>query len=192
MPLRIPEIPALGLERVQQTIQELLSIPGFVQDNFGGTLPIGLPSITLPHEVHNLGLQDLAEGRGLEAAQATGFRLLIMVNQEVLAAAELALDPGGVLGPVTNFSRGQPVQDLVATIRRAEGLGQVQSGSFEPRLLRVPPLHVLALWLKDDAAGQDQLLPVGGSEPVPVQAFLDGLQDRARALLAMTGEHLVA
>lgn len=192
MPLRAPEIPALGLERVQGTIQELLSIPGFVQDNFGGALPIGIPNITLPHEVHNLELQDLAEGRGIEAARATGFRLVIMVNQDVLAAVELALGPDGALGSVANFSRGQPLQDLTAAIRLAEALGPVQSGSFEPRLLRIPPLHVLALWLHDTAGGQDLVLPLGGAEALPAQDFLEGLRSRARELLGMTGDHLAA
>ena len=75
-------------------------------------------------------------------------------------------------------------------IAAAQALPQVGLGSFELRLLRIPALYVMALWLHTPAAIGELLLPLAPTPigtagvPSPVGDLVPVLSSQARAAIA--------
>jgi hypothetical protein len=132
---------------------------------------VGAPALelALPHPVYDLRLADILAGRGLEAAEETGARHLVMAGQGVVAAAEVASTPPAGSDPVT-VNTGPFAEATAAAVRMLERLDSVQKGSFEVRLLRVTALHLVALWLHADDDAEDMLLAL---PPAPADVRVD-------------------
>jgi hypothetical protein len=165
MALHVPAPPTEAADSVHNTLRAFA-------DNGAFRLPAlrnatGPLELAQPHQVFTLGLADLAAGGGLEAATPTGWRYLVQEGDNVLASAEtVATGPGG--GQVFSaFNEGRFVASTAEAIQAAQATPQVSQGNYELRLLSVPGLHVMALWLHDTqgTAGTDLLVPL---EPSPV------------------------
>ena len=113
--------------------------------------------LSAPHDVYTLGLDELAEGNGLEAAKAVGRRVLIMDAKQPVATAELS-DPDGAGGVAAN--EGPFTESTASTIEKVESWPVVADGDYELRVLRLPALYLMALWLKDEAGNADLLVPL--------------------------------
>jgi hypothetical protein len=188
MPVRPPRGAEAGIPAVTSAIGELVRVPGFVRQILGG-LQVGVPAVTTPHTVHNIGLDALAEGRGLDAAQTTGLGYLVLQNTRVVASAEVALDERGEPQGLSNFSRGQELQGTLRVLELLDDLPDVRNRAFELRMLRIPALHVRAVWLKDQQGDDDLVLPIGSPDevrprPIPAGQFLDELRQRATEVLS--------
>ena len=191
MPIHPPDTPEIGVRTVQETLRELLAIPGFVRE-IVRDVTLGLPAVTTPHLVYGVSLEDLATGQGLEAAVPRRLRFLILSDQSVLGGVEIALDDVGNPGNVTNLFRGPSIEEFTRIIEGVERRDVVREGSFELRLLSIPPLHTLAVWLKDDAEAEDILIPISPA-PAPLRAgephsspeLLRALAEPAQRLLAL-------
>lgn len=121
-------------------------------------------STAAPHPIYQLGREDLAKGRGLDAAVQVGWRYLIYSDDRCVAAG-YADSQDGQHSAVLN--RGPFVESTRAAIELAESLPQVKSAVYEPALLAVPALYVLALWLRSpNAAAPAILIPLS---PKPAQ-----------------------
>jgi len=157
MPLMTDSPPA-GTEKVlNDVVSELVG---------HGAVAMGLraqAAVSAPMRVYNLGADAIAAGKGLAAAQATGWLSTLTSNGEVRGTIELVpqrpsrktegssdrLRFGG-------FTTGPLQRSLAASIADAEkaaGRSRVRVA-----VLRVPALYLLALWLHGDDG--DQLIPV--------------------------------
>ena len=126
-----------------------------------GSAKLGLVAqgfdLALPHHVYDLGIADVAAGRGLEAARETGERYLVMSGDTAVAAAEVpnAADEA----EPAQLNVGGFAQATAEAVRVVEGLDEVKNGSFELRVLRIAALHFMALWLRsDDARSSDRVV----------------------------------
>jgi hypothetical protein len=139
------------------------------------TLEIGLS-----HPVYDLRLSDLAQGRGLEAAEETGTRHLLMCGDQAVAAVEDSLGLGGA-DPV-DLNTGRFARSTADGVRLLESQEAVQKGSYELRLLRIAALHLVALWLRSDTEAPDLLLVLPPAPP-DLQVDVPYVADDLLALL---------
>ena len=184
MPLQAPEPPRQAAT-VRSTFQAFAANGTFRSPALrNATGPL---SLTEPHQVFALGLDDLIAGRGLEAAKPTGWRYLVQDGEKVVASAEKPM-PGTAGDHVFSaINEGRFVASTAEAIGRARALPEVGKGSFELRYLQVPGLYASALWLHAAGGGGDLLVPLAPSPleaaagvPVPAGRLLEELASRAR------------
>ncbi len=154
--------PAGNLAVLQQGLQAVYEARGAE----GGLAPA---AAMRPHPVYELGLQELAEGRGMAAARLVAWRYLLVANNQITEAAELYPDSRGrrsQFGAVTTgFAAG--AENALALV---DQLPAIQEGDYEIRALRIPALYVMAFWLKDNRDTHDLLIVLPPAFP-PMQAL---------------------
>jgi hypothetical protein len=144
------------------------------------------PVVSTPTPVYYLTLTDLAEGAGLEAAQLKSWRFLVGRKSEIVGTVEVGVDDdGGAMAPAS-FAEPDPVAIGSLLASQLE-----QSG--EARLLNVPPLYVLAVWIHQDDPDQDVVLPLlpdsrSFGETTRAADFAEELRRQARQLLEIPHE----
>jgi hypothetical protein len=114
-----------------------------------------------PHPVFTATLDDLAAGKLLGAAKKTSWRYLLVHGESAVAEAELSA--GKVKGKELAFlgmTHGPFSGATIEALRAAEQLPQVADADFELRLLKVPAVYLVALWLHGKT--EDILVPMGG------------------------------
>lgn len=117
-----------------------------------------------PHKVHNLRLTDLEKG-GLRDAPMTAWRYLVEDDGTAVASAEVGVDANGAVRGFDHLNEGPFVQATAAAQRAAAELPQVRDGRMEARILRIPALYVMALWLKDLDGDSDVIVPMAPAPP---------------------------
>ena len=191
MPLRVPAPPTEAADAVHSTFQAFADSGTFrlpALRNVTGPL-----QLTKPHQVFTLGLADLAAGRGLEAANPTGWRYLVQEGDNVLAAADTVATGSGNDYIFSAFNEGRFVTSTAEAIQAAQAIPEVSQGDFEFRLLDVPGLHVMALWLHDlKESANDLLVPLEPSpvdtptgQPVPAAVLLRELASKSSPAAAV-------
>src|SRR3954452_22286484 len=143
MPLQSAEPPAQAGSVLRETIQSLVGERRVTTPLLRGASPEGL-ELTDAHETYTLGLDDLMASPDLSRARATGWRYLVRSNGEAVAAAHSAeTSPGEhVLAQVNEGP-------FVAATDQALSAASGEEGSYVPRVLNIPALHAVALWLHD-------------------------------------------
>jgi hypothetical protein len=132
--------------------------------------------------VFNLGLSDLTAGRALAATGApTSWRFLLRQDDRVVASAEALADQAGG-ARFSQFNRGPFVASTEAAVGLADGLAETRERPYELRLLHVPALYTMALWLHGD--GDDDLLIPLSPSPVGIEADRAYPADELLAILA--------
>lgn len=112
-------------------------------------------AVSPPHPVYVLEHGRIRQGGHLDRARLTAWRYLLFVEEEAVAAAELALtDDGPEFG---GLNTGPFVQATIDALLFAETLDEVGEADFELRLLRSPSLLFTALWLHGP---RDLLIPL--------------------------------
>ena len=124
-------------------------------------------SVTAPQRVYTVGLEALAARESVErTAEPTGWRFLVEEPEQPLVAAEVQdLTRAAVPAQVTE---GAYVHSTADALRAAEALDVVREGDFELRLLRVPALYLVALWLQ--APDRDDVFVPLAPAPSPFEA----------------------
>lgn len=117
-----------------------------------------------PHKVHNLRLTDLEKG-GLGDAPMTAWRYLVEDDGTAVASAEVGVDAKGAVVGFDHLNEGPFVQATAAAQKAAAELPQVRDGRMEARILRIPALYVMALWLKDLDGDSDVIVPMAPAPP---------------------------
>jgi hypothetical protein len=158
--LRPADLSAAALETIRDGVARLARRPEYRSRAIGAAGPETL-DIAAPHDVYTLGLDALAAGSGLEAAEPVARRVLLMRAEEAVATAELA-DPDA--GEGLSATEGPFTASTASTIAAVESWPQVAGGDYELRLLRLPALYLMALWLKDRSGNDDLLVPL---DPAP-------------------------
>jgi hypothetical protein len=161
MSIKIPPPPK---ESMQALISSLEKLPSAAM---GGATAMILEnpkslesSISFPHKVYNLGLQDIVGGKGIEAAHLVSWRYLINQGTRGTAAAEVNYDERKKSNQFSQLNQGAFASATLEEIHKVVDDRKFQQGSYELRLLRVPALYVTALWLNDLREHHDAVIPI--------------------------------
>jgi hypothetical protein len=118
-----------------------------------------------PHPVYDVPVGDIAARKGLGRAQVTGWRYLLTSGSKVVGAAEVTGGRGGAPAEAfAGLNQGPFAAGTAAAIEKVERAKQFATGDYELRVLRVPGLYLMALWLhgaKDD----DWIIPIAPAPP---------------------------
>jgi hypothetical protein len=181
---------------VRSNLSRLSQTPAEHQNALAGSAPAEL-SMEAPHQVYTIGLDQLATGAGLASARANGWRYLLRQNNQTVASARTMTDATGA--PLfAEFNSGPFVQSTAGALQRAEQVAGAGNGDvFEPRLLQVPALHAMALWLHGGPKSADIVIPLPPAPP-PVQAerqysideYLAALRTAAASVDAVDADNL--
>ncbi|MFJ5773719.1 hypothetical protein [Streptomyces sp. NPDC093094] len=192
MPLHVPPAPAPAL----RTVLTALGSPTAVREAPTPSLrtaqgPVA-PEMPLP--VHVL---DGIAAEGTPATRLAGWRFTIVSGDRALAAAETRLTPDG--WAFAHFFEGPYIASTERALRHAETLPQ----AYQPRLLSVPGLYMLTLWLHADCAADgsaggfkpaDLLVPlapappgIASHRPHPVAELLPVLTRRVTPAVPLLG-----
>jgi len=147
--------------------------------------------VAVPHPVYAVGLEQIVQGELLSAASLVAWRYLLLDDQQVQCAVEVDVRADDGQLNFSHINRGPFVANSVQSITVAETLAPVQQNDYELRLLKIPGLYLLALWLH----GPDEIiLPIAPSisglvanVPYSESDLLTVLQPMAEARLSQEG-----
>ncbi|MFH8772785.1 MULTISPECIES: hypothetical protein [unclassified Streptomyces] len=163
MPLHVPLAPAPAL----RSVLTALGSPTAVREARTPSLRAAQGPVTpeLPLPVHVL---DRITAQGLSATRLAGWRFLIRCGDRAVAAADTMLTPDG--WAFSHFFEGPYIVSTERALQQAEALPQ----PYQPRLLSVPGLYMLTLWLHGEVAAgpaeghpaaTDLLIPLAPAPP---------------------------
>ncbi|MDL5200267.1 hypothetical protein [Streptomyces sp. ALI-76-A] len=163
MPLHVPPAPAPAL----RSVLTALGSPTAVREARTPSLlhAQGPATPELPLPVHVL---DGIDAAGVPVTRLAGWRFMIRCGDRVVAAAETMLTADG--WAFSRFFEGPYIASTERALRQAETVAQ----PYQPRLLSVPGLYMLTLWLHgectaDGAVGHpaatDLLVPLAPAPP---------------------------
>ncbi|GAA5003330.1 hypothetical protein [Streptomyces hyderabadensis] len=163
MPLRAPQAPAPALRSVLTALSSPTAVREARTPALLGAQGPATPELPLP--VHVL---DRITAEGVTATRLAGWRFHIRCGERSVAAAETMLTPDG--WAFSHFFEGPYVASTERALRQAESVAQ----PYQPRLLSVPELYMLTLWLHGDCsadatsghlAAADLLVPLAPAPP---------------------------
>ncbi|WKE72836.1 hypothetical protein [Streptomyces sp. WP-1] len=163
MPLHVAPAPAPALRSVLTALGSPTAVREARTPSLRAAQGPATPELPLP--VHVL---DRITPQGLSATRLAGWRFLIRCGDRAVAAAETMLTPDG--WAFSHFFEGPYVASTELALKQAESLQQ----PYQPRLLSVPGLYMLTLWLHggttaDGAEGHpaatDLLVPLAPAPP---------------------------
>ncbi len=164
MPLHVPPAPAPAL----RSILTALGSPTAVREARTPSLRAArtplIPELPLPVHV----LERVTTRGGAPRTRLTGWRFQIRDGERAVAAGEAMLTPDG--WAFSHFFEGPYLASTELALRQAEQLGT----PYQPRLLSVPELYMLTLWLHADLTADpaselfapgDLLVPLAPAPP---------------------------
>ncbi|MGW7406688.1 hypothetical protein ACWGI9_23665 [Streptomyces sp. NPDC054833] len=163
MPLQVPPAPAPALRSVLTALGSPTAVREARTPSLCNAQGPATPELPLP--VHVL---DRITPEGVSATRLTGWRFLIRCGDRAVAAAETRLMPDG--WAFSHFFEGPYIAATEHALRQAETMQQ----PYQPRLLSVPGLYMLTLWLHGDCAADgaeghpaaaDLLVPLAPAPP---------------------------
>ncbi|MER6571093.1 hypothetical protein ABT288_34175 [Streptomyces sp. NPDC001093] len=191
MPLHVPPAPAPALRSVLAALGSPTAVREAPTPSLRAAQGPTTPELPLP--VHVL---DRITAPGLSATRLAGWRFLIRCGERAVAAADTMLTPDG--WAFSHFFEGPYVPSTERALQQAEALPQ----PYQARLLSVPGLYMLTLWLHGDItadgaeghpAGTDLLVPlapappgISAHRPFRVSELLPVLTHRATPLPLLT------
>ncbi|MER7920242.1 MULTISPECIES: hypothetical protein [unclassified Streptomyces] len=163
MPLHVAPAPAPALRSVLTALSSPTAVREARTPSLRAAQGPATPELPLP--VHVL---DRITPQGLSATRLAGWRFLIRCGDRAVAAAETMLTPDG--WAFSHFFEGPYVTSTELALKQAESLQH----PYQPRLLSVPGLYMLTLWLHGDTAADgaaghpaatDLLVPLAPAPP---------------------------
>ena len=187
MPIRTQEPPRRSVAVIEATLARLLAEPQFLRRaKLVAPLDEQPLSLSTPHNVFAIEVEQLRR-QGLENAEPTSLRFIVLQGDDTLGSAETRLERDGRPGPFANVAQGAEVEGFVDGIARSERLGEVEQEDFELRALRVNELHLHAIWLRGES-GRDLIIPAAPSrapftpgQPLDADEFLRAIEEAAQA-----------
>ncbi|MER7837938.1 hypothetical protein ABTY98_19075 [Streptomyces sp. NPDC096040] len=163
MPLQVPPAPAPALRSVLTALGSPTAVREARTPSLRTAQGPATPELPLP--VHVL---DRITPEGVSATRLAGWRFLIRCGDRAVAAAETMLTPDG--WAFSHFFEGPYITSTERALHQAEALQQ----TYQPRLLSLPGLYMLTLWLHGDCtadgaeghpAANDLLVPLAPAPP---------------------------
>lgn len=141
MPLSVLTPPSPALRSVHAALKSPTAVRGIrTLAPRSGTGPAGATDALPVHVLNGVGAGD-----GPPHAALSGWRFHLAAEGRVVVAAEARITPDG--WAFSHFSEGPYVASTQRALRQAESL----SARLQPRLLSVPELYMVTLWLRTDA-----------------------------------------
>ena len=141
-----------------------------------------------PIPLYSVGLDNLAEGMGLEGAEQIGWRYLVYGTQAV-GIADLD-DKGGEGAPrFSAFSEGERAKCLNSALKYAEDKYQSGDNIYDVRILEIPSLYSTAVWLAGNSnifipfMDNGKLCQIGSVDQEQFLSELINLASKQRQLL---------
>ena len=186
MPITLRNVPRRGAARLVAHLTELLR-----ERNVPTGMPVAMHlealSYSEPHPVFSVPLDALAGGKLLDGATHASWRYLLVQDERAIAEVELSAGRRGAKGAgakspeFLGLTHGPFTEATIEALAAAEQLPQVAAADYELRLLKVPAVYLLALWLH--GAKDDILIPMGDppgglkpNRPYAEAAVIDALQ----------------
>jgi hypothetical protein len=113
----------------------------------GGAAPSEL-TLSMPHDVYVLGADDVVAGRLPDNTERTGWRFIMYGQDGAVASAETQLAPDGQQR-FAAFNSGPYVMETVDNVNRINAEPAMRGQQPILSLLRIPAVHLTALWLHD-------------------------------------------
>jgi hypothetical protein len=163
MPLHVPPAPAPALRSVLTALGSPTAVREARTPSLRAAQGPTTPELPLP--VHVL---DRITPEGQAVTRLAGWRFLIRSGDRAVAAAETRLTPDG--WTFAYFFEGPYLASTERAVRQAESTAQ----PYQARLLSVPGLYMLTLWLHGDCASDgtgghpaatDLLVPLAPAPP---------------------------
>lgn len=150
-----------------------------------------IPEVQSALPTYNLGLEDLTRERDMKRAKEVGWRYLLKEDQEVIASVDI-LTKRNEEPVFAQTNEGPYVRGMSKALTRVTEVDVVQRRDFEARVLTIPALRIVALWLKDDEGDEDIIMPIEPTPPplvanreMSVEEFLEVVGKQAEELLAL-------
>jgi hypothetical protein len=173
-PLEADQTVSNGLRLIAETAQpsihrELASLP--------------TSDVNTPQEVFAFNVEDVANEADLRKARFIGWRYLVGTASSPTAAAEVFVNAEGnhIFG---GLNSGVIAENTAKSIRQTLVSYKDSKEQYYLRLLRIPGLYLIALWL-EDPSGTDILIPVA---PVPPRLEAGGIYTDRSFLAALRPE----
>ncbi|MEH0542925.1 hypothetical protein QA802_07550 [Streptomyces sp. B21-105] len=163
MPLHVPPAPAPALRSVLTALGSPTAVHEARTPSLRTAQQDAVPDLPLP-----LHVLDAITPEGAAATRLAGWRFLIRCGDRAVAAAETRLTPDG--WAFSHFFEGPYIASTERALRQAESVAQ----PCQARLLSVPGLYMLTLWLHGDSASDgttghpdpaDLLVPLAPAPP---------------------------
>lgn len=181
MPMHLADPPAEAPDKVVSKIHAFADGGHFTTPSLRGAHKDHLATST-PHQIFTMGLEDVTSGAGLERARPVGWRFLIEKDGHAVASAETTAGADGS-HEVSHFNEGPFEAATDNTVKALRNLPELRAADYELRLLRIPALYMVALWLHTTAS--DLLVPLAPSpigkegKPIPALEFFAELSQLA-------------
>ena len=189
MPINIPDCPAEVVGFLKKELSAFLKTESCFPNN-GLELPGAGISEELPHQVYVLTLADIVSGKSPADARFTGWRHII-ANGGRKFAAEIMGDEQGQNQQFAGTHEGALVKSFLATLRVMQKHKIVAGRTYELRLLKIPALYVMALWLKSLNDADDLIVPLAPThhalkpgKPYTRKEFMDVIREPAGQMAA--------
>jgi len=186
MPITFPKAPRAADARLVGHLTEL------TRESKGPMAAMRMESLSHSeaHPVYFVPLDALTGGKLLEAAKQTSWRYLLVQDNAPVAEAEVSAGSRGAKGAKSgspeflSLTQGPFAGATIDALDAAERLPQVARADYELRLLKIPAVYFVALWLH--GAKDDILIPMGDppaglkpNEPYSEAAVIAALHDSA-------------
>ena len=159
MPLQVSKPPVAAEKAVRSMLGRIVATDSDYVPALRSASRDSLATST-PHRIAVLGLDRIHAGMSLRSAvQKKGWRFFVHNGDKVVATVNSSLNGKGKHG-FSNITYGPFVAGTERAIRRAELLEPVRKGRFEPLLLQVPAIHLVALWLRNLKDHADLIMPI--------------------------------
>ncbi|MGP3938892.1 hypothetical protein [Streptomyces sp. 6N106] len=164
MPLHVPQAPAPALRSVLTALDSPTAVREARTPVLSTLTGPFEPELPLPVHV----LDDITTADAPPRTRLTGWRFLIRDGNRTVAAAEAMLTADG--WAFSHFSEGPYVSSAELALSQAESL----PSAYQPRLLSIPELYMVTLWLHGDLAADgaegglgagDLLVPLAPAPP---------------------------
>jgi hypothetical protein len=171
MTVTTKEGPPAGPAVLGQALRHLMTRRGDLLSAKGGAV-----DTSKPLEVFTLKLDDIAGPDFLQKAASTGWRYLIVAGGPIAMA-----DLRGAAAEFANVTGGRLAEQLEQAARLAESAYGASATKFEARVLEIPSLYVMALWLHAGSGDRFIWIADGARADPAIVAEDPGFLDRILA-----------
>ena len=161
MTITFREPPAAAAQVLQNAVASLEKPPPGI--SFLRTVAPRDIAWSTPHTVYHLGLDAIESNEGIDAAECVSWRYLSGAALTVPVAADVQLRAEQLV--FGGLHQGPFVNGFSEEVRRASADPELQAKAYEPRLLQIPALYVVALWLHEPASTGDVFIPLRPVNP---------------------------